>query len=384
MSGDSFYEVLGVDAGASQAEIKVAYHRLSRQVHPDLGGSDALFRRVSEAYATLSDERRRASYDAHLRSARDRVERDDRTGESDGDSGWVRVDGHPGAPHGAQPPPGWDTSGGGWTGPSETGRSGVPGDEPRGTAAYHDRGTLSQLFNDHPAGFLAVLGVILVMVAPVLPFAQAVSLVFVGLLCVAAGCVALIGSRRIGGSSRTRGSSIDDVDVMTGTQFELLLVGLFTRAGYRVRHTGRRGDLGADLVIERPGSRTVVQAKRSTAPVGHRAVQEAVGAIAPYGANGAMVVTNATFTAHAQALASANRVILWDRWALLREMTRSLGPASGPVGTQGGRFGGAQLRTDLRRGAGAIGRAGIFVFSLWAEGSIGSNSAPRRRRGRGR
>src|SRR5688572_23484112 len=54
----------------------------------------------------------------------------------------------------------------------------------------------------------------------------------------------------------------DDIDSMTGPQFERRLVVLFRDLGYSATHTGRLGDFGADLVVERDGTRTVVQAKR--------------------------------------------------------------------------------------------------------------------------
>jgi restriction system protein len=77
---------------------------------------------------------------------------------------------------------------------------------------------------------------------------------------------------------RLRRAGIADVDRMDGAAFERFLVSLFRRLGYRVEHTGRRGDLGADLVVARDGRRTVVQAKCWSKNVGVGAVQEAVAA----------------------------------------------------------------------------------------------------------
>ena len=56
------YEVLGVGAGASRGEIKAAYRRLAREVHPDAGG-DECFIQLHAAYATLADPDERARYD---------------------------------------------------------------------------------------------------------------------------------------------------------------------------------------------------------------------------------------------------------------------------------------------------------------------------------
>ncbi|MEU8225099.1 DnaJ domain-containing protein [Kribbella sp. NPDC048915] len=69
MSGADHYEVLNVERTASTAEIKTAYRKLVRQVHPDQGGNAALFHVVQEAWTTLSDPAKRAAYDRQLARA---------------------------------------------------------------------------------------------------------------------------------------------------------------------------------------------------------------------------------------------------------------------------------------------------------------------------
>ena len=61
-----YYEVLGVQKGASKDEIKDAYRKLAMQFHPDRNkdlGAEEKFKEISEAYAVLSDDQKRQTYD---------------------------------------------------------------------------------------------------------------------------------------------------------------------------------------------------------------------------------------------------------------------------------------------------------------------------------
>jgi DnaJ-class molecular chaperone len=60
-----YYQVLGLDRGASEADIKRAFRELARKHHPDVNPPDAgeAFREINEAYAVLSDREQRARYD---------------------------------------------------------------------------------------------------------------------------------------------------------------------------------------------------------------------------------------------------------------------------------------------------------------------------------
>ncbi len=64
-----YYKVLGVDKNASQDDIKKAYRKLARKLHPDLNPNDneakKKFQQANEANEVLSDPEKRKKYDKY-------------------------------------------------------------------------------------------------------------------------------------------------------------------------------------------------------------------------------------------------------------------------------------------------------------------------------
>lgn len=64
----NYYDVLGVDKKATKEDIKKAFRKLAQKHHPDKGGDEAKFKEITEAYATLADDKRRREYDSYGQS----------------------------------------------------------------------------------------------------------------------------------------------------------------------------------------------------------------------------------------------------------------------------------------------------------------------------
>jgi DnaJ-class molecular chaperone len=73
----NYYQVLGIDKGASQEEIKKAFRRMASLYHPDhnpqnTGEAEEKFKDVNQAYEVLSDGARRRQYDLLIQQRRQR------------------------------------------------------------------------------------------------------------------------------------------------------------------------------------------------------------------------------------------------------------------------------------------------------------------------
>src|SRR5882724_4055340 len=76
MSKRDFYEILGVERGASDEDLKKAYRKQAVKYHPDKNPGDKAaeekFKELGEAYEILSDPQQRAVYDRHGHAAFDK------------------------------------------------------------------------------------------------------------------------------------------------------------------------------------------------------------------------------------------------------------------------------------------------------------------------
>jgi restriction system protein len=115
-------------------------------------------------------------------------------------------------------------------------------------------------------------------------------------------------------------ATMEEIDKLTGVEFEGFLKKLFQSKGYRVDLTKTSGDYGADLILHYKKQKIAVQAKRYAGSVGVEAVQQVLAAMKYYQCNHAMVITNSRFTPNATELARKTNVELLDREKLRKEL----------------------------------------------------------------
>jgi HJR/Mrr/RecB family endonuclease len=121
-------------------------------------------------------------------------------------------------------------------------------------------------------------------------------------------------------------SGILAVDKMSGEDFEEFILEHFKVLGYSGYVTRGSQDYGADIVIQKNGIITVVQAKRWNQKVSVEAVQQVAAAVKHYKANKSLVITNNYFTKNAYELAKSNQTELWNRNKLIKVLIEKCQP----------------------------------------------------------
>ncbi len=303
---DTLYELLGVAPDVTAEELRSAYRKLSRKVHPDGGGTAVLFRRVQEAYEVLSDGGRRADYDACLASPDSNFRDFDGAGDDEEDENEEEpvddeADDFFSAWHDSPPPP-----------PPPPAR-----DAPTADPRHGPLPSFSTAVARYPSTALLVAGILLLLVG----VRADVALFWVtGIVMAGLGFTAVRGGRSVAVTEQLRRSGIGALDAMTGKQFETHLARFFSARGAVVRVQRGVESFGSDLLVTSAEGKIVVAVEHGALPVSDRPVQAIVAARGYYRADRALVVTNGTFGTRALALARANQVETWDRQLLASQL----------------------------------------------------------------
>lgn len=393
MVEDTYYEVLGVAPDATPTEIRAAYRKLSQKVHPDAGGTNALFRQIHLAYETLSDPDRRAAYDRHLASGGAAGATDDAAG------------GGGAGPADDDEPDDWDHQGSGEGGSRDAGGGGAsragapPGRNPPTPTPAPRPGSAPQrgasFFARHPALSALVLGMVILLLAPSLSPETGTLVSALGPLLFGVGLIAALGRRRLrrgprfavpGFESPPReggpASTEESVTLLGRQQLVALVVAALETRGYR--RTGRPA--GAHEPFEAWVEDGRKRIGLVVVPAGGVLTPELVDAAARAGAAlgvHPLLVTASPCSRALSGLAAARTVGLWDRSRLAREVDRAGLAVREAPGTPG--VGTAQaLGAELLAGVAALGRA-LLVLAGWAavvsevkKGDRGGGSARRR------
>jgi HJR/Mrr/RecB family endonuclease len=106
-------------------------------------------------------------------------------------------------------------------------------------------------------------------------------------------------------------TSIDEVDLMSGIEFEEFLCDLFIRMGFSTNKTPVTGDQGIDIIAAKNSICLGIQAKCYSNTVSNKSVQEVASGIKHYRLSKAIE------------LARSNDVVLWDR-TILKEKNKEI------------------------------------------------------------
>lgn len=99
-------------------------------------------------------------------------------------------------------------------------------------------------------------------------------------------------------------------EIMSPKDFEYFCSEILSQSGWHTTLTQSSGDQGVDIVAEREGIKIILQCKKYASPVGNKAVQEVIAGREYMSADGAVVVTNSTYTKSAKELARVSDVKL--------------------------------------------------------------------------
>lgn len=114
--------------------------------------------------------------------------------------------------------------------------------------------------------------------------------------------------------------TIDNIDSLSGDEFEDFLYYLFLSLNFKVKKTQKSHDYGADLIIKSKDKLIVIQCKLyNNHSVGNSAVQEIYTATNYYNASLGVVITNSYFSKPAISLAEKSGIKLWNR-NILKQM----------------------------------------------------------------
>jgi len=109
---------------------------------------------------------------------------------------------------------------------------------------------------------------------------------------------------------RQRLRTLEQLQLLTGPEFENLIASLFIKDGYRVRQCGGSGDEGIDLVLEISATKDVVQCKRWKSDVGSPVVREFYGSMMHAFARHGFLITTAQFSESARAFVRGKPITL--------------------------------------------------------------------------
>lgn len=116
-----------------------------------------------------------------------------------------------------------------------------------------------------------------------------------------------------------REQDLNDIDYMTGYEFEDYIHDLLIGLGYTdVETTPRSNDFGVDVIAKKDDVKYAIQCKNYANKLGNTPVQEVATGKNYYNCQVGVVVTNNYFTDNAKELAEKNGILLWDRDKLER------------------------------------------------------------------